>query len=106
MGKKRTTISANTITRHHMKPQSRGGTSHPKNILHIKWRKHKAIHHLFHNTSWGEIMSYLRAEMQGKKTPLSNWHSDKHWKIVFGDKNLEEAYNLMRRVRRAKNVSQ
>lgn len=47
------------ITRHHIIPKSRGGSSNLENIAGIKQNKHRAYHTLFDNQTPEEIVGDL-----------------------------------------------
>ena len=82
------------ISRHHLLPKSRGlkNTFKEYNILHL-WRdKHNIWHCIFHNATITEILS--------KKYKVNT--NTYFWKKMFGDKTLNEAKALLRRMYRIK----
>ena len=47
------------ITRHHIIPKSRGGSSKLENIAGVQDRDHRNYHNLFNNKTPEEIVDYL-----------------------------------------------
>lgn len=75
------------LTRHHIKPRSRGGRDEEQNILHKTEFIHQAWHNLFINKLLDEIIRYL------KNCQRANWQQIKSnpkklrsWLAVFGNK--------------------
>lgn len=86
------------LTKHHLRPRSRGGSNSPKNLVMI-WRdKHDSLHLLFGNSTLDEILQIL---LKGTKH-IGKHVGGKHWILLFGNKNLIEAYRLLKRVQSIK----
>jgi DNA-binding GntR family transcriptional regulator len=50
---------ARTITRHHVRPKSRGGSANPHNLMALTWERHQALHKCFGNRTIEEILDLL-----------------------------------------------
>lgn len=82
------------LTRHHMTPKSRGGTTALYNILVLKEERHNALHRVFGVLTWHEIEVALRL-----KKILCNKDD---WMLLFGSKTQHEAAELVERIARMK----
>lgn len=89
------------INRHHMTPVSRQGNGLPNNCLRMKVYRHKALHQLFGQMTWLEIARLFTLLEHSPQMAKAMTHT-RPWHHLFGDKNLMEAYALMRRVYLAK----
>ncbi len=52
----------NKLTRHHIIPKSRGGSSDFHNIAKVRQREHDLYHQLFANKTPPEIIAYLNSD--------------------------------------------
>ena len=48
-----------TLTKHHIRAKSRGGTYDSRNIMVLTWEKHQALHQVFGNRNLQEIFELL-----------------------------------------------
>jgi hypothetical protein len=88
------------LTRHHLRPRSRGGDDLNSNILILKWERHRALHLACGNMTWNEIINNLISALQGKGHRF-RWNKER-WKLVFGEKSARQAIMLCIRVRQLK----
>jgi hypothetical protein len=47
------------LTRHHLKPRSRGGGNESSNIIMLNWDRHQSLHKTFGNRTLEEIFEVL-----------------------------------------------
>ena len=52
--------------RHHLRPRSRGGDSHPSNLLLIQVERHETWHRLFGNRTLSEVIQLLKRVERAK----------------------------------------
>lgn len=65
---------SNGLTRHHIRPVSRGGSNDSRNILYVPPNKHEAYHLLFGNALPHEAIHILRRDWTEPK-PLGEKHN-------------------------------
>ena len=65
---KKRIMRENRIQRHHMIPDSRGGSKEKQNMLRIKAGRHKAWHDLFDTDTWDEAIARLASVIERHKT--------------------------------------
>lgn len=82
------------LTRHHILPRERQGTSQPHNILRLWADKHHAWHQIFNSRTIYEILQRFDLYRFYIKRP--------QWKMIFGDKSMDECRALLYRVARIK----
>ena len=82
------------MSKHHLIPKSLGGVKKQYNLLRL-WRdKHDSFHKIFDNETLTSILDIL---LHGKKN-IGKYVGGKHWKMLFGNRTLIEAYLLLKRV--------
>ena len=82
------------MSKHHLIAKSLGGCKKEHNLLRL-WRdSHNSWHVIFDNETLTSILDIL---LHGKRN-IGKYVGGKHWKMLFGNRTLIEAYILLKRV--------
>lgn len=81
-----------TLTKHHLTPESRYGTSDSKNLIIIPWGMHKAYHHIFNQSTLSESIFQLEDMMN---INLKTYKLRKFFRTLFSDRTIYGAIRFL-----------